>query len=666
MAGKSRARKKIFKHKMKKRLVVIYLIITLALLFLLGKIGYMQKEEGDNYVKKVLSSQIYNSRTIPFKRGDITDRKGTVLATSVDVYNVILDCKVINSKQERYLKPTVAALTQYFDITEEEIKGILDERPDSQYYVLRKRLPFDEIAEFQKMLEDKKKYPDIAGVWFEKQYKRNYPYGTLASSVLGFTTSSNEGIGGLENYYNNILNGANGREYGYLNTDSDVEKTIVEATDGNTVVTTIDENIQAIVEEKILAFNQQYANNAREGNGSTNTGVIIMDPNNAEVLAMADYPNYDLNHPWDLTPFFPQEQIDAMSEEQRLDALNKVWQNYCITHTYEPGSTFKPFTVAAGLETGTMNGGEVYVCDGVEKIGEHDIHCVVRSGHGQETVEKALMDSCNDALMQMSYVIGNENFCKYQNIFNFGLRTNIDLPGEARTDTLIYNAEDMGVASLATNSFGQNFNATMIQMATAFSSLINGGYYYQPHIVKEIKDENGNTVEKTDRVLLKETVSRSTSDKMRAYLYKVTSEGTAITAKIPGYSMGGKTGTAQKQPRSANNYLVSFIGYAPQENPQLLIYVVIDEPNVEDQAHSVYAQQLAHDILMEVLPYMNIYQDEEPTPEQLQNEAENNPGAAGESTLDVPDQVPQDPGAETDPQAQQDLLDQMEQETGQQ
>lgn len=666
MAGRIRAGKKIFKHKMKKKLVVIYLIITLALLFLLGKIVYMQQVEGADYEKKVLSQQIYDSRTIPFKRGDITDRKGTVLATSVDVYNVILDCKVINSKVEKYLEPTVAALTQCFDITEDEVKSILNERPNSQYYVLRKRLPYEEIVDFQEKLDDKKKNPNIVGVWFEKQYKRNYPYGSLASSVLGFTTSSNEGIGGLENYYNNILNGANGREYGYLNTESNVEKTIAEAEDGNTIGTTLDANIQAIVEEKIFAFNEQYANNARSGNGSTNTGVIIMDPNNGEILAMADYPNYDLNNPWDLTPFYPQEQIDAMTEEERLDSLNRIWQNYCITHTFEPGSTFKPFTVAAGLETGTMNGSEVYDCDGVETIGEHDIHCVNRSGHGSETVEQALMDSCNDALMQMSYVIGKENFCKYQEIFNFGLRTNIDLPGEARTDTLIYREEDMGVASLATNSFGQNFNSTMIQVAAAFSSLINGGYYYQPHIVKKIVDEDGNTVEEIDKVLLKETVSKSTSDKMRSYLYKVTSEGTAMTAKIPGYSMGGKTGTAQKQPRSAMNYLVSFVGYVPQEDPQLVIYVVIDEPNVDDQAHSIFAQQLAHDILMEVLPYMNIYQDEEPTQEQLENEAENNPGFVVEGSTDVPDEVPQDPGVQEDPQIQQELLEQMERETEQQ
>ena len=332
---------------------------------------------------------------------------------------------------------------------------------------------------------------------------------------------------------------------------------------------------------------------------------------------MADYPDYDLNDPKDLSAYYTEEEIDAMSEEEQLDALNAIWENFCITHTYEPGSTVKPLTVATGLETGTLTGNETYYCDGVEHVGGHDIHCVVRTGHGELTVEQAIMESCNDALMQMSFAIQKENLLNYQQIFGFGQKTNIDLPGEARTDSLLYTLETMDDSSLATNSFGQNFNVTMVQLASAFSSLINGGEYYQPHMVRKITDENGNLIEDIEGTVLKQTVSESTCDIVKEYLYKTVSEGTGNAAKVAGYSMGGKTGTAQKIPRSDGKYLVSFIGYVPQEDPQMVIYVVIDEPNVEDQAHSSFAQNVAREILEEILPYMNIYPDEEYDPENV-------------------------------------------------
>lgn len=244
-------------------------------------------------------------------------------------------------------------------------------------------------------------------------------------------------------------------------------------------------------------------------------------------------------------------------------------------------------------------------------MGGYDIKCVNRSGHGTETVEKAVMDSCNDALMQMAMDIGKDDYYKYQNIFNFGLKTNIDLPGEARTDTLIYTAENTNMTSLVTNSFGQNFNVTMVQLASAFSSLINGGYFYQPHLVKKIIDEEGNVVQNIDTSPLKQTVSEQTSELVKGYLYKTVSEGTGKSAKVAGYSMGGKTGTAQKGKREKKKYVVSFIGFAPVENPQVLVYVVIDEANVdEDRQSSALATALAKKVFEEILPYMNIFKDE--------------------------------------------------------
>lgn len=612
-----------FTQSMKKKLLVVFLLVMLLLIVLIVRLFYIRYTKGEEYEKRVLNQQGYESQTIPYQRGDILDSQGTILATSVDVYNVILDCKLIN-EEEKYIEPTVKALVQCFpDVTEEEVKAALTEKADSRYFVLRKKLPYEGIQQFEQLqnevyTEGKQKgdkvNPNVQGVWFEKEYVREYPYNALACKVLGFTTSGNVGIGGLEDYYNDTLNGINGRQYGYLNVDNNVEKTIKDAVNGQSLVTTIDINIQTIVEQKIAAFNEAHANEAAEGPGSQNTAVIVMNPQNGEVLAMADSSGYDLNNPWDLSAYYTQEEIDAMDEQTTLDTLNGIWQNFCTTYTYEPGSTAKPFTVAAGLETGKLSENDPpYFCDGYQEVGGHTIKCVAYShgGHGAETIEQAIMNSCNDALMQMADKIGKEDFSKYQKIFNFGLKTNIDLPGEARTETLVKGVEEMGSADLATYSFGQNFNVTMIQLASAFSSIINGGEYYQPHLVKKIVDDNGNTVQNVEPVLLKQTISKQTSDTIKGYLYNTVTSGTAKSAKVEGYSMGGKTGTAEKYPRGNGKYLVSFIGFAPVENPEVLVYVVINEPNVENQAQSSLATNLAKDIFTELFPYMNIYKDEE-------------------------------------------------------
>ncbi len=620
-----------FSRKMKKKLLVMFSCVMVMLFALIGRLTYIEQVKGEEYKKQVLSQQGYESQSIPFQRGEILDSKGTVLASSVDVYNVILDCRLINEetydlesrkKIKKYVEPTVEALLQCFpDVTEEEVMAALTEKADSRYFVLRKKLHYEEIREFQELeskvdKKGKKVNPNVQGVWFEKEYQREYPYGNLASKVLGFTTSGNEGIGGLEDYYNDVLNGINGRQYGFLNSDNNFEKTIKDPINGRTLILTMDLNIQKIVQERIAEFQEEHRDEEHEGPGSNQTGVIVMNPQNGEILAMSDSLVYDLNNPRDLSLYYTEEEINGFSEQEQLDKLNKIWQNYCITYTYEPGSTTKPFTVATALETGKTR--EWYDCDGVEKIGGHEIHCVQRSGHGPQTMEESLMNSCNDAMMAMAFEVGKEAFYKYQNIFNFGLRTNIDLPGEARTDTLIYTVDNTNDTSLATNAFGQNFNVTMVQLASAFSSLINGGYYYQPHLVKKIVDDNGNTVQSFDKMVLKQTISRQTSDTIKEYLYKTVSEGTGKSAKVAGYSMGGKTGTAQKGNRDDKKYVVSFIGFAPVENPEVLVYVVIDEANVIlEKQSSALATELAKRIFTDLLPYMNIFQDEET--EELEN-----------------------------------------------
>ena len=441
----------------------------------------------------------------------------------------------------------------------------------------------------------------------EEDYIRSYPYSTLASDVIGFTVAGNVGNAGIEASYNDILNGTDGREYGYLDTDSSLERTVKEAINGKTVMSTIDISLQSIVEKHILAFNEAHKNEARDGEGSTNTAVIIMNPNTGEILAEASYPNYDLNNPRDLSAYYSEEAIEAMSSEEKLNALNQLWRNFCVSDIFEPGSTVKPFTIATGLENGTLAGGETYNCTGSMEVGGWTIDCHKREGHGIQTLSDGIANSCNVVMMKVVSAIGVEEFCKYQSIFGFGQETGIDLPGEAIG--LLYDIGSMDASSLATNSFGQNFNVTMTQMVAAFSSLINGGNYYQPRVVKQILDENGNVIENKDPVLLKKTISEESSKMLRSYMKQTMTEGTGKNAQVPGYSIGAKTGTAEKHPRGEGNYVLSYMGFAPAENPEVLVYVVIDEPNVSKQDTSALVTDLAREIMAEAFPYLGITTD---------------------------------------------------------
>lgn len=335
-----------------------------------------------------------------------------------------------------------------------------------------------------------------------------------------------------------------------------------------------------------------------------------------------------------------------MTEEERLDKLNELWRNFCVSDTYEPGSTAKPITVAAALESGVVHDGDTFLCDGRQNVGGHEIWCAKKIGHGVIDLEGSLKFSCNDALMQIAAKLGEEEYSKYQNLFNLGLRTGIDLPGEARTDSLIYYAKDlapsdnlaMGATDLATNSFGQNFNVTMVQLISAFSATINGGYYYQPHVVKKIMDSNGGTVKNVEPILLRRPISSKTSALIRQYLYATMygaqdangNNATGRAARIAGYAMGGKTGTAEKIPRDKTNYLVSFIGFAPADSPQVVLYVVVDEPNAPKQSTSSFAQEIWKNIMKQALPYLNIYPTEE-IPEDMKAEVEAEQAAAAEA-----------------------------------
>ncbi len=608
---------KKFPKRMQEKLVMVFMAVVLAFIALIGKITYINASKGSGYTKIVLEQQQYDSRVIPYKRGDIVDCNGTRLATSERVYNVILDVYVMRSEEDKYVEPTIDVLEECFGISKEQVLELIEERPDSRYEILAKKVSYEKAQEFEAIDEDDTNYPDVRGIWLEEDYQRSYPYGRMASDIIGFVVEGNEGAIGIESAYNDVLNGTNGREYGYFNDDASIERTVKSAKNGNTVVSTIDLTLQSIIEQCIREFNDAHAGEARPGElGSKNTAVMIMNPNTGAILAEASYPDFDLNNPRDLSILYSEEQWNAMSEEEQLNAMNDLWRNFCVSDTFEPGSTVKPMTVAAGLESGILHGDESYNCYGMLHVGDYDIYCHQKTGHGTESVQDAVAYSCNVAMMHMAEKIGVDNFLKYQHIFGFGEYTGIDLPGEAYTEQLLFTKENMLDVNLATCSFGQGFNVTMTQVAAAFCSLVNGGYYYEPHVVKQIQDGDGKVVETKDPVLLRKTISAETSEQLRPYLRAVMDYGTGKGAVVPGYDIGGKTGTAEKLPREAENYVLSFIGCAPLENPEVVIYVVIDEPNVVRQETSQYVLELSQKIMSQVFPYLNITMKEDYVPEE--------------------------------------------------
>lgn len=609
-------RKKI-NHQMKGKLAGLFGAVLLALVCLLGRITYINATNGDKYKKQVLTQaqQKFENDVLPAKRGNIYDRNGNILATSNKVYNVILDCKTVNSDPD-YVEPTIRALKEILGIDEEKVRSLLSDSrtSQSQYQILLKQLSMDKKKEFEAYstveedspLSDteKKERGNVKGVWFEEDYLRSYPFKSLACDTIGFTLARDVADVGIESYYNSTLMGADGRQYGYFNSQSDVEQTIIEPVDGKNIVTTLDVGIQQIVEK--------YVNGFKKKMGAKNIGVVVQDPNTGEILAMDAGDRYDLNDPRDLSSLYSEEEIKAMNDEETVTALNAMWNNFCVTDAFEPGSVVKPIVMAGALEKGSIAEGDNFVCDGGQAFGANNntfIKCAVYpDAHGTEDLMHVIANSCNDGMMQIAEKMGAEQFIKAQSLFNFGSRTGIDLPNEG--SGIIHTMDTMGETELACSAFGQGYTCTMLQEINAMSSVINGGYYYQPHLVKEIQDSNGSTVKTVEPVLLKQTISSEISAAIRSYMEDSVIEGTSRHSKVQGYSSGGKTGTAEKFPRGNKKYLVSFITFAPVEEPQVIVYVVVDEPNAEEQADSKYPQYIAQGILSELLPYLNVEPDE--------------------------------------------------------
>lgn len=638
---------------MKSTLAVMMFALSASMIALLARVYYVGEVKGETYARRVLSQQSYVSNPILYRRGEITDRNGTSLAVNVKVYDLAVSPKtILNDADNKEF--TIQTIADTFQLDRAQIETEIAARPESQYLILKKDMFEDELAPFQEIEKQAKEsyrkkkkdetVPIITGTWFEEKYKRRYPLGTTACDVIGFVAGEH-GATGIESYYDSELTGSYGREYGYYNSELELQRTVKPAIDGNTIISSIDSNVQAIVEKKIKKLEKSM--------GAANIAVIMMDPNNGEIIAMASDKTYDLNNPDNLEAYYTKEELAALGDSEKDAKRNELWKNFCVNGMYEPGSTFKTFTVAAALDEKAAAPNTTYVCEGEMQVSDRTIGCANRIHHGTVTPREALMQSCNCALMRMAFSLGGDSFYKYVNqIYGFGIKTGIDLTGEERGIT--HNKDKLGIVELATSCFGQTQSVTMIQMASAFCSLINGGYYYEPHVVKEIRTAGGSLVYKNRGNMVRQTITTQTSDYIKNWLWDTVKEGTAKPAAVEGYDIGGKTGTGETRNHdsggetSEKDYIVSFMGFAPIDEPQVVIYVLIDRPQVEDQAHSTYATEFAHDIMKETFPFLGIYNNNpnSGTASDDSGTDDNNPKDSDDSGSD--DNSPNDNGSDGD------------------
>lgn len=584
---------------MQARFLLVFCAVLILFFLLFVRVVFLRQKHGVDYTNAVLSHQSYINTNIPYERGRITDRNGSVLAKNVVTYNVILDPSVVNANNGMYVEPTIKAITKAFELNAADLRKLLEEKADSKYIILLKGRPYEEVSRFKELQEADHKM--VKGVWFETVFTRVYPYGSLASHVIGFVNSDQSMGTGIEYQYNSYLTGKPGRESGYYDNELNLIKKTWPAEDGDTVISTIDIAVQTSVEKNIKKFNEEM--------GCENIGVIVMNPNNGEIYAMASNEGFDLNDPFSLSGYLTSDELLEIADDERSknDARDRMWRNFCMLYTFEPGSTFKCITVAAALEEGVADESSTYWCGGLAELDNFKIHCNAR--HETVTLQESLMRSCNMAMIDIAGKLGRTTFRSYQDRFGFGYKTGIDLPAEE--SGILIDVQNLNEVELATSSFGQGFNITMIQMAAAYSSIVNGGYYYTPHVVKKIINANGATVYEAKNTISARTVSKSTSEFIKKATLRTVEEGTAKPARVRGYLVGGKTGTAQKGIRAEGKYIVSFIGSVPADNPQVVIYVVIDEVHSDTLYNSSRpATELTSAILQEILPHLGLYPTE--------------------------------------------------------
>ena len=560
-------------HMAKGRLAFILFVLFAAFFALIGRVTYLKVVYGEEYETAARTQQISGyDDTINPNRGTITDRNHQPLAVSTTVYNIVLDVRVLVQNKMEEQEKTLHALCEAIpDLDYDTLKGytaLVDEEKkipvlDTSWKVLAKQ----QSVEVKEALEAQ----DLKGVVYQKDTKRSYPAGKLAASVIGFERG--DARLGLEEEYNQQMTGIPGRSYITYDGANGAVSQEVPAQDGNTIITTLDYNMQTFAEQAVEEMMADY--------NPENAASIIMDPNTGEILAMAAGPGFDPNNPTEPLAL-DSEAFAQMWAEMDTDAqyeyLNGVWNNFNISSTFEPGSIFKPITVAAALEEGIIQNTDTFYCSGSKQVADYTIGCHLRSGHGTLDVAGALAQSCNVALMDIAEKMGAEIFYRYQRDFGFGSKTGVDLPGEVSASSLMYDLEQIGPTELATMSFGQSFNATALQCLNAFAAVINGGNLMRPYIVSQVVDPEGTVLSETQPEVIRKVISEETSDIVREDMIQTLEVGTGKKAKIEGYVIGGKTGTAEQGRTEPRKYTVSFISYLPADHPQYLVMTLIHKP----------------------------------------------------------------------------------------
>lgn len=562
----------------RKKVMIVFVAVFFIMMFLIGRLVYLMIFCSEYYGNKAENLH-ERERDIKAARGKLLDANGTVLATNKSVCTI----SVIHNQMEEPEK-VIAMLVKELSISEEAAR----KRVEKVSSIERVK------TNVAKETGDAIRAYGLSGVKVDEDYKRYYPYGTLASKVLGFTGADNQGILGLEVKYDEYLQGTNGKILTLTDARGiEIEnagESRLEPVNGYDLCLSLDYNIQMYCE--------QAAKKVCTKKSADSVSVIVMNPQNGELMAMVNYPEFDLNDPFTLVG----DNGEAVSAEEKQNLLNKMWRNQCISDTYEPGSTFKIITAAAALEEGVVKLDDAFFCPGYKIVEDRRIRCARTTGHGAETFETGIMNSCNPVFMELGERLGAENFVGYFKQFGLLSKTNIDLPGEA--GTIMHKTENIGPVELATISFGQSFQITPIQLVTTVSSIINGGTRVTPHFGVSVQDADGNTVKTFSYETHENICTAETSETMRYLLEKVVSEGTGKNAKIEGFSIGGKTATSQTLPRSDHKYISSFLGFAPADNPQVLVLVVINNPQGIYYGGTI-AAPVAKEIFENILPYLD-------------------------------------------------------------
>ena len=564
----------------KKKILVVFICAALILCALIGRLVWLMIFDAE-YYQELAQDLHEREREIKAARGEIVDRNGVVLATNRTVCTI----SVIHSQIEEPER-VIEVLCSELEMEESEVRKKV-EKVSSMEKIK---------TNVDKETGDRIRDYDLAGVKVDEDYKRYYPYGDLASRVLGFTGGDNQGIIGLEVKYEDYLKGTNGT----ILTVTDARGIELDGVAEDRIEPVAGQTLQVSLDYNMQAYCQQAAENVMEEKQAEAVSILLMNPQNGEIYAMVNVPEFDLNNPYELNTGVDE---DSLTDEELQDQLNQMWRNRCINDTYEPGSTFKIITSSACLEEGVVSLDDTFVCPGYRIVEDRKIRCHKVGGHGQETFVEGIQNSCNPVFIDIGLRLGADRFYDYFEKFGLLKLTNVDLPGEA--GTIMHKRENIGTVELATMTFGQSFQVTPIQMAVTVSSIINGGTQVTPHVGAAVLDTDGGTVETFEYETEKGIVSKETSETMQMLLESVVSEGSGKNAYIEGYSIGGKTATSQTLPRSANKYISSFIGFAPADDPQILGIVIIHDPKGVYYGGTIAAPVL-RDIYDNILPYLGI------------------------------------------------------------